>query len=259
MRFAILSSAGKEITSVVLTLLLVMPLSMASAAPVVNSVADYDIPISELNKVRKKSPSKRVTGESGKKKKSEAKSGASSPEKTEPVGLVKSPPIEAINSTQIDLPDKITPGADKPLPDQEIIQIHHSPYSFVVAGKRTIIYAVISSKADTKEIMCSIRTAEGVAPILVKMEKVRDTQFTYTATLPGLSSETGSLRYTIIAVDSLGKETRSHEFVTPVTSSPVVPGWQLESAGEAISVDKNEENKHNDPVINTVPKNPPAK
>lgn len=232
MRFYFLSM-GREVTSVALTILLVMPLSMTSAARAA-SAADYDIPISELNKVKKKSPSKRVSGESRKKKKSEAKTGESTPEKAIPSGLVKSPPIEAINSTRTDSSDKKTPGADKPLPDQEMVQIHHSPYSFVVAGKRTIIYAVISSRADTEEINCSIRGAEGTAPTLVKMVKVDGTQFTYTATLPALSPDSSYLRYTIVAVDSLGRETRSQEFVSPVAASPVVPGWQVEGDGKPV-------------------------
>lgn len=249
MKFSIISLAGKRAITVALTLLFVMPFSVASAAPVVKSETDFDIPISELNKVKKKSPSKRVTSDSKKRKKSVVKSGESTAETAKPVD-----PAGLAN---------IQPTVDKPLSDSEKIQIHHSPYSFVVAGKRSVIYAVISSKADTKEIICSIRAAEGAAPTLVKMEKVRDTQFTYTATLPGLSSETGSLRYTIIAVDSLGKETRSNEFVTPMTSSPVVPGWQIEDTGEAIKTEQKDSGKHVDglsaPVISTEPKSLPNK
>jgi hypothetical protein len=59
------------------------------------------------------------------------------------------------------------------------------------------------------------------------MTKVDGSRFTYTATLPEAAPDAASLRYIIGAIDSAGAESTSPEYVTPVTSSPVVPGWQL--------------------------------
>ncbi len=117
------------------------------------------------------------------------------------------------------------------------------PYSFVVAGKRTVIQAVINSEADIQAVNCAIHGGAGGAKALIKMEKVGGTQFTYTTNLPGLAPENPFLLYTIIVVDSTGRETRSQEFVTPVTSSPVVPGWQLEDAPIAASIKQEGEKK----------------
>lgn len=241
MKFSTILKVGKNFITATLTIMFIMPLSLVSAAPNVKNEADFDIPISELNKVKKKTPPKRMTSEAKKKKIIDAKSVESTSEtaKTvEPAPPAAVPTVEPNKTNQDKTVDKKTPTADKPLTDSENIQIHHSPYSFVVAGKRTVIYAVIGSRADTKEINCTIREAEGAAPTSVKMVKVSGTQFTYTATLPGMSPERPSLRYTIIVVDSFGKETLSQEFMTPIASSPVVPGWQLESEGKAGSIEQ---------------------
>jgi hypothetical protein len=219
-----------RLVAVAMTVLFVIPVNVVSAAPANTGGTDYDIPISELNKVKKKTPLKRVTNESIKKK-SAAKPQESSSKITVPVEP----------AAQGGTVHQKNPVVSEPLPEN--IQIHHAPYSFVVAGKRTVIYAVIDSKADIKEVNCSFHVAEGGVQTLVKMVKVNGTQFTYTAVLPGLTPKSPSLRYTIVAVDTLGKENRSREFVTPVMSSLVVPSWQLENANETIYVEQEDEKK----------------
>ena len=202
--------------AVVMAVLLVMPLGVVSAAPAVSGEKEYEIPLSELNKVKKKTPSKRATNEY-KKKKGDAKSEGTSSATASP---------------------NETAGQTTTSPDESnTTRINHVPYSFIVTGKRTLIHAVIDSKGDMREVNCTLQTTEGAAETLVKMEKVDGTRFTYKALLPALPPENLSLRYTIIAVDSTGKETRSREFVSPVTLSPLVPSWQSERAEDALPVD----------------------
>lgn len=221
--------------------LIAMSLStVVSAAPPVNANTGYDIPLSELNEVKKKTPSKRVTKESRKKRKSDAEPRESSSQTTVPVeatSQVKQPPVESNKVIPDEALTPKSPAAVVPQPEPENTRIHHSPYSYIVADKRTVIHAVIGSDVEIREVNCTFRTIEGEAWTPVKMAKVDGTQFTYTAVLPGLSTKTYSLRYTIDVVDSQGKVTHSQEFVTPVKSSPFVPGWQLEAADKVIPVE----------------------
>lgn len=223
-----------------LAMLLVMPLGTASAASSNPGGADFDIPISELKKVKKKAPAKRATSDGKKKKKSAAKpqepsSASASAAAAEPAGQAVTSPVVSSSSPQL------SPASAEPVSGSEEVRIHHTPYSFVVAGKRTEIHAVISSKDDIREVNCNVGAAEGGANNPVKMEKVSGTRFTYRANLPPLPSGTENLSYTIDAVDSQGRNIRSRMFVTPVTASPVVPSWQLENAGEAVSTVKEDE------------------
>ena len=221
---------------VALVIFLALPPCAAVAESATPAGTNYDIPISELNKGQKKSTPKPVTDETKKKSKNSAKTAESQPETgvpDQPVRKSKRKPVVPVTDVKNDRVIVKTPTTPEPL--QENIQIHHSPFSFVVAGKRTVIHAVISSKADIQEVSCILHTAEGGAQALVKMVKENGTRFTYTATLPALSTESTSLRYTIIVVDSLSKLTRSREFVTPVTVAPLVPSWQIEGADEVVS------------------------
>lgn len=206
------------------------------------SGSDFDIPISELDKVKKKTPAKQEATETRKKKKKKSAKKEESSTKAvaqgEPAAQTNSSQPEANVEVKNEPVQQKSPDADKALSNAENIQINHSPYSFVVAGKRTVLHAVINSKSDIREVNCVLNKTEGGAPTQVKMTKVTGTRFTYTATLPALSPDTSSLRYTIVAVDALGSEIRSQEFVTPLTSSPVVPGWQIENIEETISVEQ---------------------
>jgi hypothetical protein len=229
-------------------MLLMSLLSVGSikAAPAASAAGDYDIPISELNRVKKKGPAKRAPRESKKQQKSSA-----TPQElpSEPgivahpadaTGQVKSPNVEAVQLVPVAAPLSKTPVTAAPQINAEAIQIFHTPYSFVVADKLTVIHAVIYRTSDIREVHCSLPALPDGTAGLVKMTPVDGTQFTYTATLPGLTSETASLRYTIVVVDAQGSEIRSKEFMTPVTTSPVVPGWQHDSAGDAIPVTQEE-------------------
>lgn len=238
MSFNMLSVSLRGSIIVIMAVQLVMPVRTVFAESANSGVTNYEIPISELKKVKKKTPSKRVASESKKKKKSEAKAEGSQP--AESSALTKTTPVVPDNTAKIESINKTSPTTAEPLPESVSTQIHHSPYSFVVADKSTVIFAVINSKTDIQEVNYILHSA---AQTKVKMVKVNGTRFTYTATLPRLPSDTPSLRYTIVAVDSLGMETRSKEFVTPLVSSPVVPSWQLESAGEAISAEQKDTKK----------------
>lgn len=218
--------------TVALAVLLVLPFNIVFAAP------GYDIPISELNSVKKKAPAKRVANKYGKKKKSDAESRNASSETTAPTESVEqtiTPLIESISAVQDKTIQNNLSVAVKSSPEPETTRILHSPYSFVIAGKRTVIRAVIDSQSEIKEVNCSLRNADGGERTLVKMGIADGTQFTYTANLPGLSPKTPELNYTINVIDTQGKVTRSKEFSTPLKRSTFVPSWQIEDSEEPVS------------------------
>lgn len=225
-----------RIFTVSVAVLFVMQLNPALVAQASPGGTDFDIPISELNKVKKKNPVKRVKSEHKKKKKS-AKSQESSSKTAEPGkpdGQADTAPAVSIGSDDSGTTHAKSPDVNR----SEDTVINHFPYSFIVADKQTVISSVINSRSDIKEVTCSISTNEGGAKTLVKMEKVDGTHFTYKATLPPLPLGSTSLRYTIDVVDSQGRNMHSKEFVTPVTVSPVVPSWQFESVGEIVRPEK---------------------
>ena len=223
--------------AVVMAVMFVIPAKLVSAASTISVGTDFDIPISKLNEVKKKAPAKRVKHEFKKKNKSSTESPKAVIETTladEPAFSVQTQnlPVESNNDIRNTSVQQKSTVAVEPLPEpgSEKTRIVHSPYSFVVTGRRTVIQAVIDSKTDIQEVNCILRGIEGGMMTMVKMHKLIGTQFTYTATLPGLSPNSASLSYTIDSVDSQGRMTRSKEFVTPVKSSPVVPNWQLEGS-----------------------------
>lgn len=117
------------------------------------------------------------------------------------------------------------------------VAIIHDPYSYVVAGKRTVITAVIISPPEgLQSVYCRFRTTETAGFARVPMTRVEGTQYTYAATLPALSPGTGSLRYMLVAGDTMNKETSSREFSIPVKATSVIPGWQREQSSEKIKV-----------------------
>ncbi len=207
-------------------LLLVM-----SFFPVSSSFAsggtDFEIPISELSKEKKPSPSKHTPGKPKKKKKNDAKTttkNADAAIPAQPARQAEPPGSEPKHGAVPVTP--VVPAASVAQPDR--IRIDHDPYSYVVAGKSTVIHAVIfRNEADLQTVTCKINAAENKAPSLIKMTKVNGTRFTYTAILPGVAPNASSLRYTIVVEDSSGKGTISQEFVSPVTSSPLAPNWQF--------------------------------
>ena len=187
------------------------------AVPVRACADDLEIPISELNKVKKKVPVKQSAHESRKKRKKATGTQQAASSGTAQPAL---------------------PGAAAE--NTESQNIHHSPYSFVVADKQTHIQAVVSIKSDICEVRCILLSVNGESPAQIKMELVSGTRFTYAALLPAVSSQSSTLRYEIVVTDIDGKITRSTNFTTPVTVSSVIPVWQqqqknVEAAPEAAS------------------------
>lgn len=209
--------------------LLVFPVCMVSAESAPQGGTAYEIPLSELNKVKKKSPSKQPTSEPRKKRRNTSRHQESSPE------------AAAADASKSASPSTAAFRTADPLQD---VTIHHSPYSFVVPGRRTVIHAVISSRNEIKEVNCTVRSDEGGESAPLKMEIMNGSRFTYRAPLPGLKAEALSLRYTITVIDTEGKATRSQEFVSPMSSSPVVPSWQMESTGEERAAKEENEKKN---------------
>lgn len=236
-------------TALFLILLLIVPVNLASAA---DNTSQYDIPISELNKVKKKTPSKRTEKTAKKRKSSEQIKEESPSEVAVPVEpTVKAKPSPVVPETP---PLERTEQAKAKTAAEEVtvfenIQIHHTPYSFVVASKQTVINAVVSSNAEVKDVSCILNTKEAGSQTL-KMEKVEGTLFTYSATLPGLPAAGHSLKYSIIAVDNFGNISRSKEYSTPVASYPVTPSWQIEDTAQTKQSPQNEDKK---PLKATVP------
>ena len=209
----------------VVALLLITPLHGVAAT---SGGMDFEIPINELTKPKKESPPKSTSSKAKKKKKTVAKS----QESTAAAATTTQQVDQAKSSGSV--PESVAPTAATPRnatvlpgPVPENIRVFHIPYSFVVAVKSTVINAVIYREGDLQAVNCKVRTSETGAPTVVAMAKVSGSRFTYAATLPGVAQDVSSLRYTIVVVDTSGKESVSPEFVTPVTSSAVVPGWQF--------------------------------
>jgi len=185
---------------------------------------DYEIPLADLKKVEKKPKKAAARKRTGKKKADAASQGT---------------PHEASGATE-------APGSPAPLvPETEksgtemagtldSAFISHEAYSYVVPGKRTIVKAVISREA-VQSVRCRFRSQERGGYASVAMAKVPGSQFTYVATLPALEPGVAALlRYRFVVVDASGNQTYSQEFVTPVKSTSVMPGWQQDPSGGAV-------------------------
>jgi len=232
-----------------LMIMLLIPSAWAAApSSSVSDMSNYELSLGDLNKVRKERPVNRGAKERKKKRDEGA--------------VQRKAPDAAASSQKADLPPVTTPGAtgnaasnEAMLPGQAgqgvsgstgapggaqapplPVSIHHDPYSYVIAGKRTTIQAVISSVNGIRTVSCRFRAVENGAYALVPMVLSPGTHFTYAAVLPGLSSASRTLRYTISAVDSSGKEVLSPEFVIAAKSSSVLPGWQLENSADVIRI-----------------------
>lgn len=220
--------------SVTLAVLLVIPLDL----PVANAGTGYDISINDLNTVKKKAASKKVTKIFRKKKR--AAEPEVLPKKTivsvEQIDKTINPIVESNSSGKVETVYPKYPVEVESLTEPENTRILHSPYSFVTTAKRTVIHAVIDSKVDIKEVICTLRDAGEGIKSQVKMVKVNGTRFTYAADLPALNQASFALRYTIEVIDLQDKVTRSKEYITPVKQSPFVPSWQIEGVDERIPV-----------------------
>ncbi|MFZ4857381.1 MAG: hypothetical protein ACOYL3_13385 [Desulfuromonadaceae bacterium] len=212
----------------VMALLLSTPMCAVAAKSGAPGGLDFEIPINELSREQKVPPAKRVASKPQKKKQRVARSRRSAV-----AAAASTQRTDQAKSVAI-APDSAAPGAatsQKTLLSYETLQpfrIFNAPYSFVVTGKNTVIKAVIYRESDDLQtVSCKIRAAETGALSLVKMAKVDGSRFTYAATLPEVAPDALSLRYTIVAIDVSGTESISPEFASPVTFSPLVPGWQF--------------------------------
>lgn len=219
---------------------LLIPSVWAAATPSAPDASGYEIPLGELNKVKKERPSKKVTKER-KRRKGERSAQRASTDVVAAPGNAAPPATAPAAETSRVVPPPATPGAEVPHKSghpqaSATVTIHHDPYSYVITGKRTIIQAVISSAGNIQSVQCRFRASEDGAYALVPMVLVPGTLFTYTATLPSLAKESQALRYSIVVLDAQGHEARSEEYVIAVKSSAVLPGWQLEAASEPIKI-----------------------
>jgi len=256
---------------VLATMLVQASLAYPSGQP----VTDYEISLHELNKVKKELPVKKKPKERGKRKKTEAVQQKAVAVATTPQGVTSqtNPPTSKSNTVPVPEPPqpKLQKPSEQPLENKaptvaapsvqspaveapvtlealaalaEYPRISHDPYSYLVAGKQTVLLAVISSLTDIKTVFCKFHSEDKGEDAIVPMTKVDGTQYTYRAILPGLASNARYLRYRLFVVDALGRETQSHEFSTNVKASPVTPGWQLENAPETLTVTPANSDKH---------------
>jgi hypothetical protein len=205
----------------------------------------YDIPLHELNKVKKKSQKvsnkKKVNFEKKQKElPSEAAVANEAVAKTPSSSVMKE--IQINKETTQHAVKTVSEVAKAPTLPMGNVKIHHTPFSFVIPAKRTVINAVISSNNEVKEVNCIFRTFEDSFQTL-KMEKVSGSFFTYSATLPVAPAVGYSLRYSIIAVDNFGNVFNSNEYSTPVESYPITPSWQIEDVIETKQLSPNNETK----------------
>lgn len=234
--------------ALMIVVMLLMPSARAAAVSSAPVTAGYEIPLDELNKVKKERPPKKVI-KARKKKKAEstakppAASVAVPPEKVEQTPAATSEAasrVVAPESRHDAASEKTDRGvadlAERPQTAPDFVTLHHDPNSYVIAGKRTMIQAVISSAAGIQVVYCRFSAAENGTYAIVPMVQVPGTLYTYAANLPSLAATSRTLRYNIVAVDSSGKELRSREFVIAVRSSSVLPGWQLENAPDRIKI-----------------------
>lgn len=211
---------------------------------------DFDIPLGDLKKGEKKAKKTDARGRKGKKKAEHAEQAphreAAGPgeDGPKPAPATAAPATAFTPETQASqrrtLPER--GGTDRSAaataaPAADGIAIIHDPYSYVVAGKPTVISAVIVSAPEgLRSVCCRFRAAGTGGFARVPMTREEGTGYTYTATLPPISPGAESLRYMLVATDASGKETLSREFSIPIRGTSVVPGWQREQSRGTIKV-----------------------
>ena len=133
------------------------------------------------------------------------------------------------------------PAAAVPAPVQPTsvgASIIHDPNSYIVAGKRTVILAIISATGELRSVQCHFRAATDGASASVAMVKVPGTRFTYSALIPALAPGSTGLRYGFTVTGATDKVVRSREYEIKVLDSPVVPGWQLDNFEDKLRVSR---------------------
>lgn len=209
-------------------LLLTVAMSLAlMPAPAIS--ADFEIPLNDLKTVKKKAPKKSEKRHKQHKKEIPAEEGkapanaeqAASPAPAAPPATAASapapPPAAAAPAQELQTAAAAAQGG---------AIISHTPYSFIVAGKRTRLSAVVSSGDQIQSVRCMYRSNPTAAFEQVAMAKAEGTQFTYGLTIPPLAGEAQQLQYRFIVTEQSGRVTRSPEFLIPLRSTGFVPGWQ---------------------------------
>lgn len=115
-------------------------------------------------------------------------------------------------------------------------QFLHESYIFMVTGKRITLKALIIDPAGVKVARCYFRVTDDGDYLSVPMQRVEDSQYMYSATIPALGRDAQSIRYRFLAVNLLGQTTKTNEFVTAVSDTTVLPGWQKRQGQEKITI-----------------------
>ncbi|OGT97692.1 MAG: hypothetical protein A2079_02720 [Geobacteraceae bacterium GWC2_48_7] len=171
----------------------------------------------------------------------------SAPEsKLQPVEASKpSLPTEPANTTTQTVSAPLEPATAKivqkliiqPLQvTEDASRISHEPYSYVVAGKLTILMAVVISKNNVQSMHCRFRAKESGPYAEVEMSLVPGSKFTYSAVIPALIPGSASLYYEFILTENQEKKVQSQEYKIPLNATVVVPGWQQELGRGRINV-----------------------
>jgi hypothetical protein len=234
------------VAAIITLLSLTAPVRAENAAP---GASGYEISLGELNKVKKERPVKKRPKERQKKKNEQPAERPSYEVIVVPGGAGQenaAAPVKVVaESDSKNLKQHVSgsPAVALPVKDaapsrtaQAAVTVHHDPYSYVIAGKRTTIHTVISSADSIRSVYCRFRSAENGTYAVVTMLPVPGTHFTYSAILPSLASAGRSLLYSIVAVDAAGNEGRSQEFTIAVKPSFVTPGWQLDISSDPIKI-----------------------
>lgn len=219
-------------------------------APDMAAAMDFEIPLKELSKVKKNPP--KAAGKSKKKvKKSAEAAGKSAPEETAPAAdagqsanasleagsMVAGEAVPAPQKKSSEQGQQSTVDAETAAPPaMDNAGISHDPHSYLVIGKRTVILTVITTPGEVRSAQCYFRTTADGGNAIVGMVKVPGTSFTYSALIPALAPNAGALRYSFVVNDAHGTLTRSKEYVMPVKTSPVVPGWQLDNFQDKLRI-----------------------
>lgn len=205
--------------------------------------AEFDIPLSELNIVKKK---KTLHHELQKKRKHSRKYDKTvKAESTESNDKIKLTEIkeEIVTTDKIQKSPKLPSTIPKQSVSPEMVnsaikeaKISHAPYSYILPERRTTIQAVISSTVPIAKVYCYFHAIGALNGAAVTMVKIDGTQFTYTATIPALSAGNRGLSYKIYVVDTNGYSTQSPNYEIPVSSTTVFPAWQANHFKEILAI-----------------------
>lgn len=213
------------------------------------TAADYDIPLAELNKVKKKYP---APVKSRERRKATKKQGEQSQaHETEPLKQQTTPAAAIVLPTDVSHPSPLQPHT-KPVQAGETfttnkllaaVTITHEPYSYLTAGHRTSLLAVLSSSEPLANVTCSFHAHGATSGATAQMTRVAGTRFTYTTIIPALAATATSLNYRINAYTDSGVAVQSRDYEIPVsTTTTIVPGWQIDHFRDSLEFQIDTEN-----------------